>query len=71
MTQEEKNALIAEQEEISKRMKESPFISPRDMRRVNEITSLLLSDGQTDEIRLKAGKPRSSKRVTSFTRDRR
>lgn len=71
MTTEEREALISESNGLRIKMKEAQFISPIDMRRVNEITSLLISSGETTEIRLVAGKLRKSRRVTSFTRDRR
>ena len=71
MTKEERDALIEEQILLDEKIRNSAFISPKDMRRTQEITSLLLSDGETDGIRLRAGKPTKSKRVTSFTRDRR
>ncbi|MCB9047671.1 MAG: hypothetical protein H6550_16170 [Chitinophagales bacterium] len=71
MTQDERNALISEQEQLTIKMKNAAFISPKDMRRSNEITSLLLTDGTDDSIRIKVGKPKKSRRVTSFTRDRR
>ena len=71
MSNEERNDLIEEQKALDEKIKNAAFISPKDMRRTQEITSLLLSDGATDEIRLVAGKPRQSNRVTSFTRDRR
>ena len=70
MTQEQRDALIKESDELDIKMKNAAFISPKDMRRRNEITSLLLSDGRRGDIRLIAGKPRSSNRVTSFRRDR-
>ena len=70
MSNEERQMLILERVEIEQRMK-GDFINPKDLRRVEEITSPLMSDGATGEIRLKAGKIRKSQRVTSFTRDRR
>ena len=67
----EREALIAERDALDDKMKHTDFIDPKDLRRVDEITSLLLSGGTTTEIRLKTGKMHKSKRVTSFTRDRR
>jgi hypothetical protein len=71
MTEQERNDLIAEQERIQKEIKTAAFIDPRSMRRIDEIWSLLWSDGKTEQLRLAAGKTRKSHRVTSFTRDRR
>jgi len=71
MKKEERDALIEEQTLLDEKISNADFISPKDMRRTQEITSLLLSDGETDSIRLRPGKPTKSKRVTSFTRDRR
>jgi hypothetical protein len=71
MTEQERNDLIEERNAIDKKMKEADFINPKDMRRVEQIRSLLLSDGASDNIRISAKKTRESNRVTSFTRDRR
>lgn len=71
MTPEERQSLMDEQKALDEKMRTAAFISPKDMRRSQDITSLLFSDGDTTEIRFKAGKPRQSNRVTSFTRDRR
>ena len=71
LTKEERQLLIDERKSIEERMSKSAFISPKDYRRTQGIMSLLMSDGKTIDIRLKAGKPRQSNRVTSFTRDRR
>lgn len=67
----ERETLIAERCVIEERMKLTGFIDPADLRRSEEITSLLLSGGASDEIRLRACKIKKSRRVTSFTRDRR
>lgn len=71
MTAEERQALIDEQNAITEQNRVSPFVSPKSIRRLNEITSLLLTDGATDGMRFEFGKPRKSKRVTSFSRHRR
>ena len=70
MTEEERTALISEQFEIEERLKVE-FTSPKDFRRLDEIRSLLLTDGKCNDLQIKVGKPRKSQRVTSFTRDRR
>lgn len=67
----EREALIEERCMIEERMKQTGFIDPEDLRRSEEITSLLLSGGANAEIRLRAGKMKKSKRITSFTKDRR
>ena len=69
MTPDERAALIAEQAEVNARMKRG-FIDPCDMARDREITSLLLTNGETGKIRLTAGKTKNPRRVTPFTRNR-
>ena len=71
MTNKERKKLESEREKIDKRMKGS-FVDPQDYRRLQEIDSLLMSDGRTTEIRLKVkgGKLRKTHRVTNFTRKR-
>lgn len=71
LTDKERQDLIEEQNKLDEKIKNSAFVSPKDFRRTNEITSLLISDGEETEIRFKFGKMKKSKRVTSFTRDRR
>lgn len=71
MTKEERQTLIEEKNQLELKMKQSEFINPKDMRRVNAITSLLLSDGKTEDIRLVFKNGKESTRVTSFTKDRR
>lgn len=71
MKEEERAELQKELEEIEIRLK-APFINPRDFRRKEEIVSLLISDGEHSNLNFKIkGKFKKSKRVTSFTRDRR
>ena len=71
MTSNEISKLHNELEEVKRRISTGAFISPKDLRREAEIESLLMTDGLTDRVVLRAGKPRKSHRVTSFTRDRR
>lgn len=66
-----KEALIRESDGLQLNVKNSEFVSPKDMRRIDLINSLLLTDGESENITFKAGKPRESNRATSFTRDRR
>lgn len=62
----EREALIAERCMIEERMKKAGSIDPEDLRRSEEITSLLLSGGASTEIRLRAGKIRRSKIISHF-----
>jgi hypothetical protein len=71
MNSEERNALIAERENLEETIRKADFIDPRDMRRMDEIWSLLFTDGANTTTRLVPGKIKKSHRVTSFTRDRR
>ena len=68
---EERSALIKEQDDLSAKVKKADFIDPRDMRRLDEIFSLLFTDGANSTTRLVPGKMKKPHRVTSFTRDRR
>jgi hypothetical protein len=73
MEKEQREALQKEQQEISQRMNErrsNGFIDPKDFRRYNEITSLLITDGESADFFWKAGKFRQSHRVTNFSRNR-
>lgn len=65
-----KEELEKELEEIEKRLK-CDFINPKDVRRKDEIISLLLTNGESSHIKFKITKGKKSQRVTSFTRDRR
>lgn len=69
MTPEERLKLENEWKEICERL-QGEFPSPKDQRRKEEITSLLMTDGESDKIKFKLLKGKDSKRVTSFTRDR-
>jgi len=68
MTREE---LIKERDTIEDRNKKADFPNPKDIRRIAEINSLLLTDGESSNICFSYSKGNKSKRVTSFTRDRR
>ncbi len=52
MTEQERQDLITERDQISLRMDNARFIDPKDMRRVDAITSLLLTDGATDDLKI-------------------
>ena len=70
MTQDERTKLIDEASKI-----EANLETPAQLRRLNEIKSLLLSDGGTDKITVKMSNPRSSffvkKSMTRATNSRR
>lgn len=51
MTHEERAALEKEWSEITERIADSRFIDPKDMRRKDEITSLLMTDGANSNIK--------------------
>ena len=70
MKQDERQLLTSERTEIEERLK-CDFPNPKDVRRLDAIRDLLLTDGKCNDLQLKFGKPRKSERVTSFTRDRR
>ena len=70
MTQEERSKLETEWSELSIKCK-AEFVDPKDIRRMDEITSLLMTDGQRSDIRFNFIKGKESKRVTSFSRNRR
>ena len=52
MTKQERQDLITERDQIRLRMDNARFIDPKDMRRVDAITSLLLTDGETEELKI-------------------
>lgn len=68
MTTEYRSQLINERDEIDKRL-HSGFASPRDHRRRNEITSLLMTDGVSDQVEFVVTQGKRSQRVTPFTKD--
>lgn len=71
LSEKERKNLEKELDELNLKIKNTKeFPDPKWFRRVDEIYSLLLSDGKTDKLRLKPSKPSRSKRVTSFTRYR-
>jgi hypothetical protein len=70
MKPEEREALENEWREVIERLRgENP--DPKDLRRKEEITSLLMTDGESKDIKFNFLKGKKSNRVTSFTRDRR
>jgi hypothetical protein len=71
MTPEERTQLEKEWSEINEKVRNAEFIDPKWLRRRDEITSLLMTDGERKDIHFKFIKGKESKRVTSFTRNRR
>lgn len=63
--------LILELENLNQTIDDSDFINPKDLRRVNQIKSLLMTNGSSDAIQIIPSKRRKPNRVTSFTRDKR
>jgi hypothetical protein len=70
MTKLERQNLLNEQSKLEKKVKNSDFIDPKDYRRLNEIISLLLTDGKSEDINFKVSNIKNSNRVTSFNRNR-
>ena len=70
LTAEQRQSLEQELAEVQERLN-GEFASPKDLRRNDEITSLLMTDGESSVVKFNFVKGRESKRVTSFTKDRR
>lgn len=62
--------LLSERHELEKRV-QSEFSSPKDHRRIDQINSLLMTNGERDHVEFVVSKGSRSNRVTSFTKDRR
>lgn len=69
MNQYNPNELLAERLELERRAKDG-LLTPKEVRRLDEITSLLMTDGKSDQVTF-SGRSRNSNRVTSYTKDRR
>lgn len=69
MNQYNPNELLAERLELERRAKEG-LLTPKEVRRLDEIASLLMTEGKSDQVTF-SGRSRNSNRVTSFTNDRR
>jgi hypothetical protein len=67
MRQEERTILEQEWKEINERLK-SEFVSPKDMRRKDEITSLLMTDGESSNIKFNFLKGRGGKKGMNVTK---
>jgi len=70
MTPEERTKLENEWREVTQRLR-GEFPKPKDARRKDEITSLLMTDGQSADVKFNFLQYKESKRVTSFTKNRR
>lgn len=51
MTQEEREKLEQEWNDLSQKINDSEFIDPKDARRMDSITSLLMTDGESENIK--------------------
>ena len=67
MTQEERMALEQEWAEINERLK-GEFVNPIDMRRKDEITSLLMTDGENANIKFNFLKGRGGNKGMNVTK---
>jgi hypothetical protein len=57
-------------EDLSKKIKSSPFVDPSDMAERRRLQSLLLTRGEEEGLKLLVGKTKNPKRVTPFSRNR-
>lgn len=71
MTNEKRKELIQERDTLEHKNKNSKTPDPKDIRRIMAIRSLLLTDGETTELSFSIKSGTESKRVTSFTKERR
>ena len=69
-TEFNREEILRQIDELDQKIKNSQFIDPVDMRKRDELYSLLWSGGVSTEIRLKPGKPKKPHRVTPFNRTR-
>ena len=67
MTQEERMALEQEWADIKERLK-GEFVNPKDMRRNEEITSLLMTDGENANIKFNFVKGRGGNKGMNVTK---
>lgn len=67
MTKEERMALEHEWAEINERLK-GEFVNPKDMRRKDEITSLLMTDGENANIKFNFLKGRGGNKGMNVTK---
>lgn len=67
MTQEDRLALEQEWAQINERLK-CEFVNPKDMRRKDEITSLLMTDGENANIKFNFVKGRGGHKGMNVTK---
>lgn len=61
LSNEEREKLNQEWKALSEKVKKGEFASPVDVRRMEEITSLLMTDGQSSKVKFKFVKGRGGK----------
>jgi len=61
MTTDERTKLENEWQELRERLENAEFPNPKDMRRKDEITSLLMTDGESGDIKFNFLKGRGGK----------
>jgi hypothetical protein len=66
MSKQERQDLITELNEIRLKNENSRFISPEDIRRIDAINSLLMTDGETDKLQWKTTKGRGYRQGLNF-----
>lgn len=75
MTQKERQNLIEEKSALEAKISTADFISPSDLRRVSQINSLLLTNGENDKIAVIHGGQKcdyfSKRSMSGFTNRRR
>jgi hypothetical protein len=75
MTIQERQKLIDESDALEAKLSTAEFPSPSDLRRVGQIRSLLLTDGETETLNFSASKPTDSyfskRTMSGFTNRRR
>lgn len=58
MTEQERDNLIAERNQIRLDLDNSRFVDPKKVRRIDAINSLLMTDGEVDNLQIKVVKGR-------------
>ena len=71
MKDEQIKQLHFELRELEEKCAKADIQDPKWRRRITEINSLLLTDGNSAKVDFSMSKGRESQRVTSFTKDRR
>lgn len=68
MTQEERESLEKEWKNLQNKMQSSQFVDPKDVRRSEQITSLLMTDGESDSIGFNFVKGRGYKKSLNISK---